>query len=85
MTNEQLEKENKILKKIVDNYEDLQAMNRDYERFKIDLIREHESNRKYQRQKIQLESEIGSLGTNLHRVRRDCEFEDDFSKKGKFN
>ena len=85
MTNEQLEKENKILKKIVDNYEDLQAMNRDYERFKIDLIREHESNRKYQRQKIKLESEIGSLGMNLNRVRRDCEFEDDFSKTGKFN
>ena len=85
MTNEQLEKENKILKKIVDNYEDLKEMKRDYEMFKINQIRDHETSRKYERQKCKLESEIGHLEMNLWRVRRDFEFEDDFSKTGKFN
>ena len=80
MTNEQLEKENKILKKIIDNYEDLKEMKRDYEMFKIDLIRDHETSRKYEHRKDELSSEIGHLGMVLLSVRRGCEFADDFSK-----
>ena len=74
-----------IQKKIIDNYEDLNEMKRDYESFKIDLIREHETSRKYQHQKDQVQSEIRDLGMILYRVCKGCESAEDLNVLSKLN